>query len=166
MVRRAESVSLTKIKSLFSPKLSCDDRPYWTPGQSAAISAYSVALRHQATSWRTEATSPDRAHEAGRVRARRTRARDRTRARTIDAARTRQTKMHTHLWRDSAVNLHRTCFPSVNCQIIARYDIIQPRNCTDSIRIRRALCFWLHTALTHATQLSAFGIIALYCALF
>lgn len=38
MARCAESVSFTKISDLFSWKLLCDDKPYWTPATSAAIS--------------------------------------------------------------------------------------------------------------------------------
>lgn len=38
MARCAESVSLTKMRDLFSWKLACEDKPYWTPATSAAIS--------------------------------------------------------------------------------------------------------------------------------
>lgn len=49
IARRAESVNFTNIKSLFSPKFCWDDKPYLTPGQSAAISINSVELCNQLT---------------------------------------------------------------------------------------------------------------------
>lgn len=49
IARNAESVSFTKINSLFSLKFPCDDKPYWTPAISAAISVLTLALRNQLT---------------------------------------------------------------------------------------------------------------------